>query len=106
MSKDDGLNKLVKLLTHGLSHKIGSIVNKDSYYSEKYAKEAINFFNLAKKVSIEGNWNRKDLDLIEKLLRKKLIEELKAKSFLDEKKFEFVDFELEKCLKELELILS
>lgn len=104
MSKEDILDKTVKLLAHAISHKIGSIVNKDSYYAEKYAKEAINFFNLAKRASLEKNWNKDDLIAIEKSLRKKLIEELKEKYFLDNKKFEFVDIEVKKALRELELM--
>jgi len=104
MSKEDTLDKMVKLLAHALSHKIGSIVNKNSYYAEKYAKEAINFFNLAKKTSLEGNWNRDDFDAIEKSLKRKLNEELELKDFLDNRKFDFVDIEIKKALRELELI--
>src|SRR3989344_2532132 len=101
MSKEDTLNKLIKLLAHAISHKIGSIVNKDNYYAEKYAKEAINFFNLAKKASLEANWNREDLATIERSLRKKIISELESKDFLDNSKFDFVNVEIKKTMVEL-----
>ena len=103
MNKQDRINELTKLLTHSLSHKIGSIVNKEDYYAEKYSKEAINFFNLARKVFEDGNWNNNDKIKIKIELKRKLINELERKDFLDKKKFDIMEEEMDNTLKELNL---
>jgi len=103
MSKQNTIDKLIKLLAHAISHKIGSIVNKDDHYAERYSKEAINFFNLAMRASEEENWNLYDKSIIKKLLNKKLISELSKREYLDVKKFDLIDKEIEKALDELGL---
>ena len=90
-------------MAHSLSHRIGSIVNRNNPYARKYFKEAVNFFNLAKKASTEENWNNFDKSEIKTMLKKELIDELTKKIFLDNKKFELVDKEVERVLKELNL---
>lgn len=103
MSKQNTINKLTKLLSHGISHRIGSIVNKEDPYAEKYSKEAINFFNLARRTSTEENWNIHDKKQIKEKLKHELKNELERKDFLDNKKFAFIDSEIDLVLKELDL---
>ncbi|MBI2449561.1 hypothetical protein HYV49_04665 [Candidatus Pacearchaeota archaeon] len=106
MNKRNRITELAKLLVNSLSHKIGSIVNKEDPYAEKYSKEAINFFNLAKKVLENGNWNNYDKIKIKEELKKKLSNELEKRDFLDKRKFDIMDEEIDKALKELDLNLD
>jgi|SRR3989338_3136826 len=104
MSKNDSLNELVNLLVNSLSHKIGSIVNNGTLYAKKYRRDSENFLGQAKEISKSNHWNNYDNIEIKNLLKKKLIQDLSRKDFLDNKKFELVDEEIEKALKELDLL--
>lgn len=86
-----------------LRHKIGSIVNKEDIYAEKYAKDAEIIMNEARKIVAKQNWDYYDKPEIKKILRRKLLKELMEKSFLDNEKFEIMDREMDKALKELRL---
>jgi len=103
MGKRDNIKRLVNLLAKSLSHKIGSIVNKEEIYAPKYAKEADNFFELAKDISEEENWNIQDKITIKGELQRKLRKELEQKDFLDNKKFDIMEEEMDKALKLLDL---
>ena len=103
MGKNDDIDQLTNLISKSLRHKIGSIVNKDDFYAEKYAKDADNILKEAEKVSLRQNWDKDDKIEIKEELRKKLLKELKEKDFLDETKFDIMDEEMEKELKTLEL---
>ena len=103
MGKMDSIMELARLMAHSLSHRIGSIVNRNNPYAQKYFKEAVNFFNLAKKASTEENWNNFNKSEIKTMLKKELIAELTKKRFLDNKKFDLIDEEIDKVLKELDL---
>src|SRR3989344_5772666 len=104
MSKNDSLNELVNLLVNSLSHKIGSIVNNGTLYAKKYRKDSENFLGQAKEISKSNHWNNYDNIEIKSTLKRKLINELERKPFLDNKKFDLVDEEVEKALKELNLL--
>lgn len=106
MSKAKNLQKLVNLLVVALRHKIGSIVNKNEIYAQKYAKDAEILFDGARKIKIRENWNYYDKNKIKKALKKKLKAELESKAFLNDKKFEIMDKEMDKVLKEFELMTS
>ncbi|MEK6855777.1 MAG: hypothetical protein AABX66_01315 [Nanoarchaeota archaeon] len=101
MSKADSLKTLVILLAKGLCHKIGSIVNSNAVYSQKYLKEADNFFNLARDISNEEHWNLSDREKIKEELIRAVRIELERRDFLDEKKFDYILKEVEWILKEL-----
>lgn len=103
MSKKDNVKELVNLLTKSLRHKIGSIVNPNEMYAEKYAKDSELLMRAALKVSIRENWNKQDKIEIEEMLRKKLEDELKKKEFLDMKKFEIMESEIQIALRYLNL---
>lgn len=106
MGKKNDIDELTNLMSRALRHKIGSIVNKDEFYAEKYAKDSENLMKEAEKVLERRNWNREDKIKIKEELRKKLFKELKEKDFLDNKKFDIMYKEIEKALKEFNLIDS
>lgn len=103
MGKNRDIDELTNLMTKALRHKIGSIVNKDEFYAGKYAKDAENIMKEAEKVLLRQNWNSYDKLKIKEELRIKLRKELEQKDFLDNKKFEVMDNEIENALKEFDL---
>ena len=103
MGKNKDITELTNLMSIALRHKIGSIVNKEDIYAEKYAKDAENILEEAKKSSIKQNWSYEDRLEIKRQLRKKLLKELMEKVFLDNRKFDIMDEEMNKALKELKL---
>lgn len=103
MGKNKDIGELTNLMTKALRHKIGSIVNKDEFYAAKYAKDAKNIMKEAEKVLLRQNWNSYDKARIREHLRIKLRKELEQKDFLDNKKFEIMDSEIEKALEGFDL---
>lgn len=103
MGKNSDISELTTLLSLALTHKIGSIVNPNEIYSEKYRKESDAFLKKAIKISLRHNWNKYDKIKIRKLLEKKLRENLEKRDFLDNKKFEFMKEEIDDVLKFLNL---
>ena len=103
MNKRKVIHELTNLLAVALRHKIGSIVNSNEIYAQKYSKDADILIIEARKIVISRNWNMNDKIKIKEELKKKLKIELESKEFLDNKKFEIMDSEMEKVLKELEL---
>jgi thymidylate synthase ThyX len=104
MGKNDTLQQLTNLMSKALRHRIGSIVNKDELYAAKYAKDADVIMREAEKVMIRQHWNAADKARIKALLFVKLKKELADKTFLDDKKFYVMDEEMEKALREFELL--
>jgi len=103
MGKKQSIGELTSLLAKSLRHKIGSIVNKNEIYSQKYAKDAEVLLKEAQKVSLKENWNSYDKSEIKQELEKKLTKELEEKTFLDESKFNHINSEITLVLKLLEL---
>jgi len=103
MGKNRDIGELANLMTKALRHKIGSIVNKDEFYAAKYAKDAEVLMREAEKVMLRRNWDRYDKEKIRQQLKIKLQKELEEKDFLDSKKFDIMDEEINKALKELDL---
>ncbi len=103
MGKIKDIAELTNLMTKALRHKIGSIVNKDEFYANRYAKDAENIMKEAEKVLLRQNWNNYDKIKIKEQLRTKLHKELEEKDFLDNKKFDIMDKEVTEALKEFEL---
>ena len=103
MGKNKDIQELSNLMTKALRHKIGSIVNKDEFYTNKYAKDAEVIMKEAEKVLLRQNWNNYDKVKIRSQLKAKLLKELEQKDFLDNKKFEMMDEEINNALKEFYL---
>lgn len=103
MGKKSIISELTNILTKALRHKIGSIVNQQEIYAQKYAKDAEVLFNEAKRIAFKKHFNSYDKEQIRKLLKTKLKKELEEKDFIDNKKFEIMEKEIEKALKELNL---
>ena len=103
MSKKGKISELVNILAAALRHKIGSIVNPDEIYAQKYAKDAEILMKEAMKISAGINWSIQDKTRIRDEVKVKLRLELEKKDFLDNKKFEIMDDEIEKALKMLGL---
>jgi len=103
MNKKRAIHELTNLLAIALRHKIGSIVNPDEIYAQKYAKDAEILMKEAMKISAGINWSIQDKTRIRDEVKVKLRLELEKKDFLDNKKFEIMDDEIEKALKMLGL---
>ena len=103
MGKRKDIDELTNLISKALRHKIGSMVNKDEFYANKYAKDSENIMKEAEKVLLRQNWNNYDKVKIKEQLKIKLRKELEEKDFLDDKKFGIMDAEIDKALKALEL---
>ncbi len=99
MGKKDDIEQLTNLMSKSLRHKIGSIVNENEVYAQRYAKDAEGIMKEAEKVISRQNWNNYDKAEIKEKLRKKLKKELEEKDFLDNKKFETMGEEMNKALK-------
>ena len=104
MSKKRVIHELTNMLAIALRHKIGSIVNPDEIYAQKYAKDAEVLMKEAKKIAIKENWNNYNKIKIREELKKRLKLELEKKEFLDNRKFELIDEEVDKALKLLSLV--
>lgn len=104
MGKRGDIDQLTNLMAMALRHRIGSIVNKDELYANKYAKDADVLMREAEKILINHTWNNYDRKEIKEQLRKKLHKELAEKDFLDNKKFEIIDIEINKALKSFDLV--
>ena len=103
MGKRDNIEQLIKFLTYAVVHRIGSIVNIKEIYANKYKKESEGFMKSAKEVSFKENWNNYDKTNIKEKLKNKVYNELLKRDFINEKKFEIMDAEIEKVLDELNL---
>src|SRR3989344_4639788 len=98
MSKKSNINKLTTFLALALSHKIGGIVNLNEIYATKYNKEYENYFNQAKEITFEENFNLYDKSQIKIILKRKLNNELTRKDFIDNRKYTLIDEEVNKVL--------
>ena len=103
MGKKSDIKEMATLLSFALTHRIGSLVNPDEIYSEKYKKESDAFLKKAVKISLRQNWNKDDKIKIKELLKKKLKDDLERRDFLDNKKFDLIDKEINNVLGSLRL---
>ena len=103
MSKNQNIHELTNILAIALRHKIGSIVNKNEIYAQKYAKDYEIFLKEAVKVSLRENWNDSDKNRIKNELKRKLREELEKREFIDNKKFDIIEKEIDNILEVLKL---
>ena len=103
MSKKSIIEELTNLLSVSLRHKIGSIVNKNEIYAQKYARDYEVLLKEAQKLTLEINFNQYDKINIKSKLKIKLKKELEEKEFIDNSKFDIMDLEIDKPLKELGL---
>ena len=103
MSKKSDIEQLTNLMSKALRHRIGSIVNEDEIYAARYAKDAETIMKVAEKIVNNWNWNNYDKGQIKEKLRKKLEKELTEKDFLNSRKFEIMDEEINKALHEFNL---
>lgn len=103
MGKRGNIDELTTLLALALTHRIGGLVNLNEIYSEKYRKESDVFLKEALKISLTQNWNINDKIKIKNLLEKKLRESLEKRDFLDNKKFDLIEKEINNVLVSLSL---
>jgi hypothetical protein len=104
MGRKKSIEELTNILAVALRHKIGAIVNFMEIYAEKYAKDSEVLLNETKKILEKEHFDFYDRKEIKEQLRKKLQAELASKEFLDKKKFEIMDEETEKVLREFDLL--
>lgn len=103
MSKKQISEELINVLAVALRHKIGSMVNPNAIYAERYAKDSDIFFKQAEKVKEQANWNSSDKEEIKTTLKRRLRNELEKKPFLPDKKYDYIDEEINKALRILDL---
>ncbi len=103
MSKKQVLDEFLNVLAVSLRHKIGSIVNPNEIYAERYAKDSEIFFKQAEKIKDKANWNNQDKIKIKEELKRKLRNQLEQKDFLPDEKYDHIDNEIKKALKSLGL---
>lgn len=103
MGKRDNIRELAVFIMQAIAHRIGHIIDPNAIHAEKYRKEVINLMDRAKKVKIREHWNYSDLAAIKIEVKNKLVKELTRREYIDNKKFDIMDEEIEKALKELEL---
>ena len=103
MSKKNIIDEFTNILAVALRHKIGSIVNPNALYAERYAKDSEIFFKQAEKIN-RGNWNSRDKLEIKQELIIKLKKELEKKDFLPDEKYVYMDDEINKSLTSLGII--
>lgn len=103
MNKNRLISELTNILAIALRHKIGGIVNFNEIYAQKYSKDAQILMKEAEKISLRKNWNMQDKARIKSGLKEKLRKDLESRDFLDKKKFEIMDEEIEIALKTLSL---
>ncbi len=101
MGKKAVIEEFTNLLAVALRHRIGSIVNNNEIYAQKYARDAEILINEAKKIVIGISFNIYEKKEIREKLEKKLKNELESKTFIDSKKFEIIGGEIEKALREI-----
>ena len=103
MGKKRDIKEMVTLISLALTHKIGSLVNPDEIYSEKYKRESDSFLKQATKISLRQNWNKDDKAKIKEVLKKRLKDDLSKKDFIDDKKFSLIDSEINSVLNSMGL---
>ena len=103
MGKRRLISELTNLLAIALRHKIGSLVNEKEIYAQKYARDSEVLINQAKNRALEKNWSFKDKQEIREQLKLKLKKELEDKKFIDNRKFELMDKEIDEVLEDLRL---
>lgn len=105
MSKKQSISELTNLLTKSLRHKIGAAVNENEFYASKYSKDYEIIFKQAEKVAVKNFWSSEDKKEIKEQLNKKLKKELTQKIFINNKKFNIMDEEINSALKKLSLYI-
>ena len=103
MGKNSNLKILARFIALGVAHKVGQLINPNSLYAEKYDKESMNFMEQAKDIKQKENWNSYDKEEIRKEVKTETIKELNQRTYLDNKKFDITDSEIDKSLKEIGL---
>ena len=104
MSKKQILDEFTNTLAVALRHKIGSMVNPNAIYAERYAKDSEMFFKQAEKTKEQITWNYNDKIEIKEILKRKLRNELEKKPFLPDEKYNLMDSEINKALTSLRLV--
>ncbi len=104
MSKKQILEEFTNTLAVALRHKIGSMVNPNAIYAERYAKDSEMFFKQAEKTKEQCNWDYYDKIKIKQELKRKLRNELEKKEFLPDEKYNYIDNEINKALTSLGLV--
>ena len=103
MGKLSNIDEITTILAGALRHKIGALVGREEYYEEKYKLEANARFEKAKKIVDNCHFNTYDKSIIKSKLLYKLKNELESREYIDNKKFEIMDKQIDEVLKELEL---
>lgn len=103
MSKKQIFEEFTNILAIALRHKIGSMVNPNALYAEKYAKDSEIFFKQAEKIKEQCSWNYADKTEIKEELKRKLTNELEKRPFLNNKKYDLIETEINRALTSLNL---
>ncbi len=80
MGKRGLISEIANLLAIALRHRIGSIVNENEVYTQKYARDAEVLIKQAKKLIARKNWNFQDKKEIKRQLKLKLKKSWKTRN--------------------------
>lgn len=103
MGKDKDITQIAVILSTALRHKIGAILGSDKEYFRKYQIEFTTHKTRAEKILKNCNFNRYDKEIIKSKLKVNLKKELESRAYIGNEKFEIMDEEIDKVLKELGL---
>ena len=104
MGKSDHLQTLARMIALAVAHKIGYLIQSDSDYAKKYQKEYMNFMRQAESINFLEHWNDFDKEQILQISRKKVTDELSARTYLKAEKFTIIEKELFNVMHDLGLL--
>ena len=104
MSKIKNINKIINMLATALRHEIGALVDIEELYVDKYKKEANARIKRASDIIKKCNFNIDDKYSIKIRLKEKLQKDLENRDYISDEKFDIVDEEVDKVLRELDLL--
>ena len=101
MGKKSEIDKLTSIIAGALRHKIGALVGRDEIYAKKYMSEFSARLEMAKKIAKNSNFNSFDRQTIKSKAKYKLKKELEERPYIDDKKYELMDDEIEQVFEEI-----
>ena len=98
MSKTDNIHQIIVLLASALRHKIGAMVGREELYFKKYMLEFDARLEKAVAILNDCNFNKIDKEYIKEKVTEKLKRELKEREYIDNRKFDIMDEEIDSLL--------
>jgi len=104
MGKSAKIEEVVNRLAVALRHRIGALLGTNKDYAKRYLYDSIELINQAREIVIDLHLNVEDKQELKIKLSHKLQKELEVKEFIPEKKFQIMNSEIDKVLRELGIL--